>query len=472
MIYYNVTIVGIVLLSFILRFYKLQDLMMFIGDQGWFYISARDLILKNDVPLVGITSSHTWLHQGALWTYMLAPVLWLFNFNPVGGAYLSSLLGVITVFLVYKVGKEIFSRNIGLIAAFLYATSPLVIVHARLAYHTSPIPLFTTMLFYAVYKWIKGNVFYFPFIIFLLAILYNLELATFTLVPIIVILLLTGFATKKEWVKGLVNKKIVLLSFIGFIVPMIPMIIYDFSHGFPQTLKFIVWVGYKIAVTLRLYPPLHPNAPGETYATMLPFVSMLITRLVFIRSDVFTWILLLASFGTLFWFTLKAVRKRQYITSFTLLFIFFTILALGYVSAKTNSEGYLPVFFPIVMIVVAVFLEKIISFRLLYIPTFVILIFIGFSNIYTLISKNYLMGKNGYGPPLYDRISIAKEIIKKAENNKYNLKGKGEGSQYESFTMNYEYLTWWLGQAPSKEKQDLVFTIEEKEGKIYLNKND
>lgn len=469
MIYYNVAIVGIVLLSFFLRFYKLPDLMMFIGDQGWFYISARDLILKGEVPLVGITSSHTWLHQGALWTYMLAPVLWLFNFNPVGGAYLSSLLGVVTVFFVYKVGKEVFSRKIGLIAAFLYATSPLIIVHSRLAYHTSPIPLITVILFYSVYKWIQGNVFYFPFIVFLLALLYNFELATFTLVPIIAISFFIGIISKKQWARGVLSKKILLLSSLGFFIPMLPMIIYDFGHGFPQTIKFIIWVFYKIAVTLHLYSPLHPDAPSETYQTMIPFASTLVKKLIFLESEHVVWLIFVISFLYLTFVVYRLIKKKAYLNSFSILLLFFLVPALGYISAKTNSEGYILIFFPVVAFMIAILFNLIFSYPLLLVPGVIMLFVIGIANSYSLVSKNYLM-KNGYGVPMIDRINVVNKIIKESGEEEYNIIGIGEGSQYESFTMGYEYLAWWLGKQPSKKKTKLQFIIRETQKQVMFTK--
>ena len=465
----NVLLVFVLIIASFLRFYRLEDLMMFIGDQGWFYISARDLILKGEIPIVGITSSHTWLHQGALWTYMLSAVLWLFNFNPVGGAYFSSLLGVLTVYVVYWVGKNMFSRRIGLIAAFLYATSPLIIIHARMAYHTTPIPLFTIILFYSVYKWIRGNVLYFPFIMFLLAILYNFELATFVLVPIIIIFILSGFVTKKEWAKRLLNKKIILLSFLGFIFPMISMIIYDFGHGFPQTLKFVLWVGYKIAVTLHLYPPLHPDAPSETYQTMIPFASMLVKRLIFLESERIAWLIFAISFMYLTFIVYRQVIKKSFLNPFNILFLFFIIPAFGYIAAKTNSEGYILIFFPIIILMIGILFNRVISNRLFLVSGIFILSTTGIINSYSLVSKNYLM-KNGYGVPMRDRVNIAKRIIRESGEKEYNIVGVGDGSQYESFTDAYEYLTWWLGKPTSKNKTNMQFIIQEKPNEVILKK--
>lgn len=471
MYYYSFTIAGIVLLSIFLRFYKLDDLMMFIGDQGWFYLSARDMVLTGNIPLVGITSSHTWLHQGALWTYMLAPVLWLFNFNPVGGAYLSSFLGVITVLLVYKIGKEVFSEKIGLIASFFYATSPLIIIHSRMAYHTTPIPLFTIILFYSVYKWIKGNLNFFPLIILILAILYNFELATFTLVPIILILLVVGILTKKQWVRGLINKKIALLSLIGFFVPMIPMIIYDFSHDFPQTLKFIIWVFYKIALTLGLYQQLHADSQPETFQAIFQFTTILIKRMIYLENTYNALIVLILSALFLTLVVYRSIRTKLFINAFSILLLFFVIPAFGYIAAKTNSEAYILIFFPVVSFMAAILFNRIISYRLLLIPGLIIMLAIGISNAYSLVSNNYLT-KKGYGVPMIDRINIAKQIVRESGGKEYNIVGIGEGSQYESFTMGYEYLAWWLGKPATQKKKEIKFVIEESSNQIILKKRE
>lgn len=65
-------LIAILIIGAFLRFDRLPQLVAFIGDQGWFYLSARDVLLSGNIPLVGITSSHTWLHQGPRWTYLLA----------------------------------------------------------------------------------------------------------------------------------------------------------------------------------------------------------------------------------------------------------------------------------------------------------------------------------------------------------------------------------------------------------------
>ena len=249
-----------------LVFFRLSELMPFIGDQAWFYISARDLIVERTIPLVGITASHTWLHQGALWTYILAPILLVFNFNPVAPAYVTGIMHVVTVLLFYQLGAEMISKKAALIMAVLFASSPLAILYARMPYHTTLIPLITLLLIYSVYMWTKGKITVFPYIFLLLGILYNLELATIVLWPILIVIGGIGYVQKEKWVRA-IRPRLILKSFLFFLVPMIPILIYDVNHGFPQTFLFGGWLVYR---TLSLFLPIQlSDHAGHSFQEIL-----------------------------------------------------------------------------------------------------------------------------------------------------------------------------------------------------------
>ena len=74
-------------------------------------------------------------------------------------------------------------------------------------------------------------------------------------------------------------------------------------------------------------------------------------------------------------------------------------------------------------------------------------------------SSNFTLGK---------RIEASRKILDIVGNKQYNLIGEGPGSQYESFTMNYEYLTWWLGHGPSEKIEKIKITITESENSIQV----
>ena len=457
----------IVCIGLSLRTYRISDLMVFIGDQGWFYLSARDLVLNENIPLVGITSSHTWLHQGPLWTYALAIVLFFFNFNPIGGAYVSILLDLLVIFVLYKLGKELFSKNVGIIAACIYAVSPLAIIHARMPYHTSPIPLLVSLFLLALYRLKKGNVYYFPFVIFLLSLLYNFELATFILVFVLFFFAGYDLVYKKLWVSKLLERKIIILSIVAFVLPMIPILVYDFNNGFKQTVIFLFWIPYSILKTFFIHSS-EPFLSG--FNTMVHFTYEYNKRFIFLPNGLAA---LAVSLSSILYIFLKAYKNIQEKKSTSYVFISFCFLVplVGLFANKTPSEAYLPMLFPMLVIIVGVSVDKLLSINKFIVVVSILFVLFVFANSSSLLSKNYLMSESyGYGISFSERLRVVERIIKEADNKKYQLIGMGEGSAFESFIMNYQYLLWWKSKnEPVKGMVETIYYIEEKNGTILLS---
>lgn len=425
-------------LALFLRIYNLTNGMEFIGDQGWFYLSARDFLIHGKIPLVGITSSHIWLHQGPLWTYMLSIALLLSKFNPVSGAYLTVLFGIATTFLMYKLGKEMFSQKVGLIAALLYATSPLIVSFDRMPFDPSPIPFFTVLYLFALVKWLKGNLNYFPVILFLLAILYNLELATFTLAFPFVLIFVYGLFKQSGWVKGLLNKKTVSFSILLPVLVMLPVIIYDFSHGFKQTVVFLGWTLYKPFSFLFKYSSTNLITNLKVIAD---FGLINLQRLLFQDSVLFSLLLFAAGVCLLFF---QVFKNRKLNDAKSILLLLLAISLLGIVVNQTPSDAYLPIAFPFVIFVSAILFEYLFKIRFLKLIVAIVLTL-------AILLNSCEIFRNDLTAELKDRISSANKIIKIADNQKYNLIGRGVGSQFRSFTMNYEYILWWKGHPVSNE---------------------
>lgn len=457
----NILLLAILGFSIFLNTYRLSEQMIFIGDQGWFYLSARDMLLTGKIPLVGITASHTWLHQGPLWTYILALIFWLFKFNPVAPAYFTAFLSSITVLLVYKVGKILFSKNVGLIGVVLYATSPLVIINSRMPYHTSPIPLLTLGLIYSVFKWIKGNVYFFPIIIFLMALLYNFELATQIFWFPIGFIFVIGFIEKKKWTKAVLRARILFTSLALFILPMLPIIIYDINHKFVQTIKFFAWVPYRASGSLLA-------DLDKSFIPMLSFFWDSYKNLIFISSSAISLLIILLSLGYMIYFLLSNKNGKNFFSEINVLLIFIIIPMIGFLVNMTPSGAYLPLFFPSVIIATAWIFDKIMNERYLLFPTTILISLIVISN--ALFSLDAARNKSAYGLYLTERLNAVEAMLKETGGEDYIIRGEGPGSQFESFTMNYEYLAWWLGKPPSKEFAKNLFIISESKNGIIVNK--
>ena len=476
-IYYPLLLITVLGIAIILRFYQLPRLMVFIGDQGWFYLSARDALLTGNIPLVGITASHTWLHQGALWTYILAILFRIWGFNPLIPGYFTATAGVFTVWLVYQIASSFFSRRIGLIACLLYATSPFIINSDRIPYHTSLIPLFSLLYFYCLVNWVKGRKYYFPLTVLCLTILYNFELATVSLWFVFLLTLLYGLYKKKKWVLSLQDKYVLFFSFLALVIPMIPMLLYDIHHGFPQTFKFTAWLVYHFLGIVGFHLK-HAETSSESILLFLQNNFFYNERFIFLQSGILALVLMICSLITLLVSLSNRVISRKEVpkvlrlslyecTDTLILFSLWVFVPFAsYLANTTTSGAYLPVMFPSFIIMTALFFDRLLDRKRVQWFITVVLIYIAFSNSYLLIRQNYFMNFVSFA----DRMDAAKLIVKQAKGMRYTLVGVGNGSQFASMTMNTSYLTWLFGNGPSNKKEKLVFTIKEDEKGIHITK--
>ena len=443
-------ILGILLFASFLRLHRISQYAPFIGDQAWFYISARDMLLSGQIPLLGIASSHPWIHQGPLWTYILAPALLVSGFNPISGVYLSAGIGILTVLLAYIVGNRLISFKFGLIFSFIFAISPLVVFHSRFAYHTTPIPLFVLLLFYFLSKWIKGREFYFPWIIFTMSILYNLELATVIFWLVIIGYLLFGLFKKKNYVLNLKSKKIFLLSLAGFTIPMLPILIYDFQNGFTQTVVFGGWFFYKALQFLGFFGK--SQIDNSSFVSAFNFFFIKYEQLAVSAGKTISMILFFASLIlSAYYLKVKTLSSTfGVITSLTLTGL------LAYFISGVSSEAYLVMLFPGLIFMFSLLIYNI---KNKYI-VILVLFLIGFLNIRALIISNYLTKDS---ITLNQKIEAVDKILKLSSGKAVDLVYKGVGEEFESAVMPYEYLVWWLKGSKS-EGLSVIIINENSEG--------
>ncbi len=460
---YELFLSFILIMSIFLGSFNIRELMTFIGDQGWFYLSARDMLINGNIPLVGIASSRPWLHQGPFWTYLLAPVLWVFNFDPVSGAYITIFLGVLSVFGIYLLGSALFSKKVGLISSLLYTTSPLTVFYMRFPYHTSPIPILTIAFVFSLYKIIQNRIIYIPLSVFLLSILYNFEIATIVLGIILIGVLGYKLFKKSIHLNEILNKKILSLSIIAAILPLLPMILYDVKNGFPQTLKFSVWFFYRIASFFGLNPE-HAFSV-EKILVIFNFLLTNFTRLIYAPNSIISAIILVTF---ILWTIYYIFKDKKMNDPYKLILILFYLPLLLIILNQTPSDAYLPVLFPVAILLISVFFDYLTRIKNMFAPVFIFMTVIIFSNIYFMIKNDFEFDRSSDMFTLDKRLGASNKILDMVENKDYNLIGKGLGSEHESFTMNYEYLTWWLGHGPSKNNIDLKIVISESKNGITI----
>lgn len=230
----NIPLAAILTLASFMRLYRIEDYMTFLGDEGRDAIVARE-ILHGDLTLLGPRASAGDFFLGPIYYYMITPFLWLWNYDPVGPAIMVALFGIATVFLIYYVTKDFFGYKAALIASVLYAVSPVVISFSRSSWNPNPMPFFSLLTFYTLYKAVKKTSWkLFVLVGLLLGIMLQLHyLATFVAV-IIAAFILVGNIVKDKGIQFVKIAYQYLGIFVGFLIGFSPFLAFEVRHNFPN----------------------------------------------------------------------------------------------------------------------------------------------------------------------------------------------------------------------------------------------
>lgn len=145
---------GIIALGFLLRVIWLDQFPVgFTGDEAQQGYSAYS-ILKTGRDEWGqfltLFPRGFGDYKPPLYTYLSIPSVAIFGLNEFAVRFLTALLGTLTILIAYFLGKELFSRNVGIWSALLLAISPWGIQLSRTAFEGGiGIPIFGLgLLFY------------------------------------------------------------------------------------------------------------------------------------------------------------------------------------------------------------------------------------------------------------------------------------------------------------------------------------
>ncbi|MFH0943378.1 MAG: glycosyltransferase family 39 protein [Candidatus Beckwithbacteria bacterium] len=145
----------IILLTFlgaVLRLYRIEGTLQFLGDQGRDMIILRNLWVKHDLPFIGPVTSVGNFFLGPLYYYLMAPWVLLANFNPVGPAIATAFIGIITLPILYLITRAMLSPAAAAITCFLYALAAIPIELTRSAWNPNPMPLAALGIVFGFYQ--------------------------------------------------------------------------------------------------------------------------------------------------------------------------------------------------------------------------------------------------------------------------------------------------------------------------------
>ncbi len=347
----------ILILAAFLRLYRIADYMTFLGDEGRDVLAARN-ILHGHFTLLGPRSSAGDFYTGPIYYYLMAPFLFLFNYDPVGPAIMIALLGTATVFLVYYVGKKIFNESVGLIAASLYAVSPLVIIYSRSSWNPNAMPFFTLSLLYLLYIAVRNNSWkYFLGAGFLYGIALQLHYIELLVGVVIFCFTLFGFFYLKRK-SFLILMKQYLTLFGGFIIGFSPFLLLELRHSFSNTRSISNFV-------------IH-GSPGATDLTKKSFIQIVqdvffrvFGRIVwyypspdltprFDKSLLFVWQILIVVVACVSIFYIIKLKDKL-IAVFFMMWLGFGVVLFGFYKKPINDYNF-EFLFPLPFLITAYFL--------------------------------------------------------------------------------------------------------------------
>jgi 4-amino-4-deoxy-L-arabinose transferase-like glycosyltransferase len=214
-----------------LRLYNIPNTVQFLGDQGRDALIVASMYKNLDPVFIGPVTSVGNMYLGPLYYYFMLPFLILSYPSPMGPVYALAFLGILTVFLMYFLGKRFLPKNAALWSSGLMGLSAIVAHNTRFSWNPNPAPIVALLMMYFSYKAYKDNVKYWIGVFICFAILIQLHYLT----------LLSGAGFGLVWLYQL-NKKIkakksikelMVSTGVGiliFIISLTPLILFDLKH--------------------------------------------------------------------------------------------------------------------------------------------------------------------------------------------------------------------------------------------------
>jgi 4-amino-4-deoxy-L-arabinose transferase-like glycosyltransferase len=225
-----ILLLTILLVGGFLRLYRISEYMTFLGDEGRDALVVKRMIVDHKFTLLGPTASVGGFFLGPIYYYMMAPFLWAWRLNPTGPAVMVALFGVATIYLVWRAGRDWFSERVGLIAAALYAVSPVVIAYSRASWNPNIVPFFSLALVYILWKAAHENRWK---LLFWAGVICGIGLQLHYLFGFLMVFTLVWVALFGRSVR---NIQAYGLGLIGFVVGYGPFLLFELRHGFPNTI--------------------------------------------------------------------------------------------------------------------------------------------------------------------------------------------------------------------------------------------
>lgn len=230
----------LILAGSFLRLFRLNQTLQFLGDQGRDALIVRRLLIEHDPVFIGPVTSVGNMYLGPAYYYFMLPFLALTYPSPMGPVYAVAILGTITIYLIYKLGKELVGERAALFASIFYAFGWTFIAQSRFSWNPNPAPLVSIIMIWATYRAWTKNTAYWILVSFAFSLLIQLHYMTLLALPAAGIFWLVNLyqiwrQKKKEFKRFFIHTTLAILLFL---LSLTPLVLFDLKHDFLNAKAF------------------------------------------------------------------------------------------------------------------------------------------------------------------------------------------------------------------------------------------
>ncbi|MCX6816760.1 MAG: glycosyltransferase family 39 protein [Candidatus Beckwithbacteria bacterium] len=219
----NSILIFLLSIGFLLRIWNLHLNLHFGYDQGRDALVVESIIKNHKPVLIGPTTGIEGVFLGPFFYYLILPFYFLGQGNPVWPATEMVLLGTLSIYLIYLLGKDLFGKKVGLLAAALLCFSSQGIYFSRMLSNPSPLMFISLLMFWLAYKIKQDNKKYFPLLGLVMGLSLQTQLANAFFLTLAIFLYLLP-----SWKKiGLIN---LFLGLGLFLSTFFPQLLFNFRH--------------------------------------------------------------------------------------------------------------------------------------------------------------------------------------------------------------------------------------------------
>lgn len=422
----------------------------YVYDIGRDLLAVRRIVVDHQPTLLGPTAGIEGIFYGPWWYYFLSFPFFIFQGNPTGIAAFIGLIGILTVFLSFILGKKIWGASDKLWPLVLAGVIAFSRVHVQMStqiWSPNLVPALIILWFLSLLAFWQEKRWPLFFVGFFSALILEFEVAfgAFFIVSQVVI---GGFLFRKN-----LSLRKVFLFFLGLFLVFSPRLLFDLRHDFLATknIFYIFGLGGLISGERGLLFRFQERSQAflgtwnNTLANGHSFLGLLFLGLTVV---------------SLLLFRSRLAKKERQLASF-LIFIIFSLYLLFSLYAGDFWWYYLvglPIVYSFLFVLALRCLASLLSQRL-----FLLVIIVYFIFLIQPKSKIFESLKNPYwegDPSVYRHLkAVVEEVFQHAD---------GEPFRYLVYTpplhpYTYQYLFTWLSERryhnPAREEHQRWFYL-------------